>query len=212
MSGWDLDSGSNGGGQEVDFTKFPVGVTKIRVVDVAPHQRWTHWMPQFRRSVNCPGRGCPIDEIRRQEKANGVPYSYNMTKRFALQIINRETGKLEIMEQGKTFMEDLRDLMNDLREDGKSLSDVDIKVRRRGTDANDTTYRLDIDEEYPLSDNDKKLAENKLDLNEYFKPHTPEQIMKLLEVRAETPDGYREAWNNIMKDGEEPIGEEIEIR
>ena len=53
MSGWDFESG--GSERTVEFTKFAEGITNIRVVDDVPNIRWTHWMPQIKRSVNCPG-------------------------------------------------------------------------------------------------------------------------------------------------------------
>lgn len=200
-TGWDFEAG-NGGGQKQNFTKFPQGVTRIRVLDSAPNIRWSHWMPQFQRSVNCPGRGCPIDEIRRQQKANGEPYSYNMTKRFAMNIYNHDTNQAEIMEQGITFMEDLRDIMTELRESGKSLQDVILKVRRRGSNQNDTSYRIDVDVEEPLSAPEESALDAKVDLEEYFKPHTPEQILALLQVREGTLQDYQAKWTEIMSDGE----------
>jgi hypothetical protein len=217
---WDVDSntGGTGGGDKANFAKFPEGITKIRVIDEAPYQRWTHFMKKFKRSINCPGKGCPICEIRRAEKQNKMPYSHAMAKRFALNIINRETNRVEIMEQGKTFIQDLVDLMGDLREDGgKTLLDADIKVRRRGLGQDDTTYRLDIDSVSALSDIDKDLIDKKrIKLDEYFKPHTPEQILRLLNG---------EAWEDVMASNqekpsddeepntgnEEPIGEEEDI-
>lgn len=185
--GWDFDTSANQ--DRPEFTKFPVGETIIRVVDEMPHQHWTHWINKVNRSVNCPGKGCPICEIRKNQKAEGIPYTYNVAKRIAIQIINRETGKLEIMEQGRTFFEDLRDIMADLHEQGKKLVDIDIRVRRRGEGKNDTSYRLDIDKEYPLSDKDKELIENKVDLNEFFKSHEPSKIVRILNG---------EAWDEVM--------------
>ena len=54
MSGWDFNSNNND--KKIEFTKFPEGVTKIRLVDPEPHMRWTHWLPKEKRSVNCPGK------------------------------------------------------------------------------------------------------------------------------------------------------------
>lgn len=179
---WDFDSNSGGGNTstKAEFTKFPAGITVIRVVDTAPHVRWTHWQPKAKRSINCPGRGCPVCEIRKAEKANQQPYSHPMARRLSIQVLNRETGKLEICEMGPTWFQELRELMEELRSDGKTLMDVDVKVKRRGTSKDDTSYRLDIGDEYPLSDADKALVANKLNLTEYFKPHTPEQIIRVL--------------------------------
>jgi len=136
-----------------------------------------------------------------------------MAKRFAISIINRDTNQLEIMEQGITFFEDIRDLMNDLKEEGRSLTDVDLKVKRRGTGKDDTTYRVDIDAKIPLTDADKEMIKGKRDLDEYFKPNPPEQILKLLNVKADSPQGYLDAWVEIMTEGtDDNKEEEIEVK
>lgn len=197
---WDLEKGTSKG--KTEFTKFPVGVTRIRIIDEVPHIRWVHWMQKFSRSINCPGKGCPICDIRRQQKANKEPQTYNMGRRYAVNILNRETERPELMEQGITFFEDLRDLLTDLNAEGKTFADVDVKVRRRGTGKDDTSYRIDLDEESPLSDEDKAAMDNKIDLDEYFKPHTPEQILRLL-------DG--EEWNDVMNGTESDEEESIEL-
>lgn len=211
---WDVNAGNNGSGNDskAEFLKFPEGITRIRIVDAAPYQRWTHFMKKHKRSINCPGRGCPICEIRRQEKANGMPYTYQMAKRFAINAINRETGRVEILEQGKTFIQDLQDIMADLKADGEELINADIKVRRRGTGQDDTSYRLDVDKIYPLSADDEKLIKGKIALDEYFKPHTPEQILRIINgedwatvMTGDAPKPQTEQGNN------EGIGEEEEI-
>lgn len=194
MSNWDFES-SNNNSNKAEFTKFPVGITRIRVVDEEPMIRWTHWLQQFKRSLNCPGKGCPICEIRKNQKANKEQYTYPMARRLAIQVLNRETGKLEIMEQGSGFFTDLRDIKHDIEFDdkgnptGKKLIDFDIKVRRRGSGKDDTSYRLDIDAEYPLSEADLKLLNDKKDLDDFFKPNTNEQILRIVQG---------EKWEDVM--------------
>jgi hypothetical protein len=213
---WDLNAGNTGGGSDnkAEFLKFPEGITRIRVIDDAPYQRWTHFMRKHNRSINCPGRGCPICEIRRQEKANKQPYTHQMAKRFALNVINRETSRVEILEQGKTFIQDLIDIRSDLAMDGHDLKDADIKVRRRGTGQDDTSYRLDVDKVYPTSADDETLIKNKINLEEYFKPHTNEQIMRILQGEdwATVMSGEKE--EQASQSETEHVGEEedIEIR
>ena len=201
MKTWDFDNST--GGSKADFTKFPTGITKIRVLDSAPHIRWIHWMNNLKKSITCPGNGCPICNIRKKQKEAGEDYTYNMTRRFAMNILNRETGKIEIMEQGITFFQDLKDLAEELAEENKLLIDADLKVKRRGTGKDDTSYRIDIDEEYELSDNDKKLMEEMKDLEEYFKPTTPEQIQRLING---------ESWEDVMSSSEEVKEKEPEVQ
>lgn len=200
--GWDLETGSNG--SKAEFTKFPVGTTRIVVMDKAPHMRWTHWMNQFKRSINCPGmKVCPIDDIINKQKANGETPKYNRSRRFAINVFNLETNRIEIMEQGKTFFEDLKLIMGDLAEEHKTLSDVVLKVRRTGTGKDDTKYRIDVQGDF-----DGELPkEGIVDLEEYFKPHTVEQITRLLNG---------EDWEEVMKSESEDVtedeGEEIEVK
>ena len=206
MSGWDFNTKSES--TKAEFTKFPVGITNIRIIDSEPHMRWTHWMPKFNRSINCPGKGCPICEIRKQQKANKEDYTYSMGRRFAINVLNKETGKVEIMEQGVGFFQDLKDLMADLKVEGRTLLDVDIKVRRRGTGKDDTSYRLDLGNKSELRNEETALISNKVNMDEFFKPHTNEQILRLLNG---------ESWEDVMKPNAEVIvdeddSEEIELR
>lgn len=186
---WDLDLGG-GSSEKTEFTKFPEGITYIRILDDAPFIRWVHWMPKFSRSVNCPGKGCPICEIRKREKVNKMPVTYGMSKRFAINIINRTTGRHEVMEQGKTFFEDVKDMKLDLESKGLTIKDADLKVRRRGTGKDDTSYRIDLGEPEALSEDDLKMAENSKLLPEYLKPHTIEQVTRLING---------EAWEEVFK-------------
>lgn len=180
---WNLEvasNGSQGSGEKKEFTKFAEGVTFIQILDNGPHVRWAHWLPLQRRSVTCPGRGCSICEIRNRQKANKEKQTYGMTKRFAINVYNHDTKKVEIMEQGKTFFEDLRDLVEDAVNDGKNPLEVVFKVRRRGTGQDDTSYRIDIDS----SKEAVKIESEITDLNEYFKPITLEQSLALAQGKA----------------------------
>lgn len=196
---WELDNQTEG--QKAEFVKFPEGITRIRIVDKAPYQRWTHFIPQLKRSINCPGKGCPICEMRKNEKANKLPNKYNMSKRFAINVLNRETNRVEILEQGKTFMQDLVDIMKDLQEEHHTLEDADLKVRRRGTGREDTSYRIDVDKVTPLSKSDEEKLEGRIKLDEYFKPHTPEQILRILNG---------EEWNEVMSANSEADKESLD--
>ena len=197
MSGWDLGTGS-----KVKFTKFPEGITRIRVLDSEPHNRWTHYQTQWKRSINCPGRDCPICEIRRQQKANKQPYTQNVSMRSALNIYNYETNRVEVMEQGKEFMEDLKAVMQDLLAQGHPLYDAIITVRRRGTGKDDTKYRIDVKEIVPPGEAEKELFTDLTDFRTYFKQHTSEQVLRIING---------ENWNDVMKidDGED---EQIELK
>lgn len=200
LKGWDIES--TGSGNKVEFTRFPEGLVVVRLVDTVPNMRWTHWINSARASVNCPGKGCPICNIRKQQKANKEPQS-PMGRRLSLQVINRNTGKLEILEQGITFFEDLKIVLQMAVEQDLQIDGVDLNIRRKGLGKDDTSYRIDLGEKYPMTEEDLKLIEeNKIELNEYFKPNTPEQIVRILNG---------ESFSEVMKESYESEDEEDEI-
>ena len=188
---WDFKNDNQGDSKKMEFTRLPEGITRVRVVGLEPHIRWNHWLNALKKSINCAGKGCAICEVRNRQKENNETPSYNMARRFSIWVINRETGKLEVLEQGVTFFEDLRDIMEELADEGKTLRDVDLKIRRKGEKTN-TTYRISVDTESPLSESDEKLMEEMFDLSEYFKPSTLEQAMAI--VNGST-------WEEVMEMG-----------
>jgi hypothetical protein len=193
---WDTAFEQSGGGSNAqadkqEFVKFPEGITILRVIGSAPYTRWTHWMPQHNRSVNCPGKDCPICALIKAAKANKEKPKYNTQKKFAINVINRSTKRVEILDQGKTFFEDLRDVREDNLKKHGELSEYDLKVRRRGTGQEDTSYRIDIDEVYELTADDADLVATAVDLAEYFRPHPREAIVRVLNG---------EAFDDVMKD------------
>lgn len=209
---WDLDAGSG----KVEFTKFSPGVAMIRVLSKVPNARFVHWLNNYQRSVTCPGlKVCPICKVRKAQKDAGEDYTLKMAKSFSLNIYNYDMDRYEIMEQGITFMEDLKLVMQDLKAEGKQLSDAVLKVRRTGTNKDNTKYRIDVHEQKPLSEKELEVMEEMKDLPEYFKPHTPEQIQALLDATSPTVDGYKEIWKSVMEgpkeDEQEESQEEIQV-
>ena len=196
MSGWNFDNKSNGDGQKKNFTKFPVGITHIRVLDEEPHVRWMHWMQKYNRGITCPGKGCPICEVRKRQKANKEQYSVNMARRLVMNIYNHETNQVEIMEQGVTFFTDVKEMMLELKAEGKTLADVDLKVKRRGEGKDDTSYRIDLGKEFPLPEAImKQIEEERVEnFEEFFQSPTEEQIIALLNG---------EEWEAVFAKGDE---------
>jgi hypothetical protein len=71
-----------------------------------------------------------------------------------------------------------------------------------------------VDKVYPTSADDETLIKNKINLEEYFKPHTNEQIMRILQGEdwATVMSGEKE--EQASQSETEHVGEEedIEIR
>lgn len=185
-----------GSGEKVEFTSLPEGITRLRALNGAPKVRWTHWMNQFQRSVNCPGKGCPICNIIKNQKANKETPTYNAQRKFAINVYNFETKKQEIMDQGVTLFNDLRDVKDD--DAGGDITSINIKIKRRGKTKDDTSYRVD-----KYADDDVVLPEGlaPIDLDEYFTPTPVEKLIALL-------DGG--TWDDVMKnnDEEKPVDEQ----
>lgn len=201
MSGWDFNNNkgsSSDNGEKVKWTKFNEGITRIRLLDDVPNVRWAHWVNKFQRSVNCPGKGCPICEIRKQEKANKLPSTYAIGQRFAINVYNYDTQSVELMEQGKTFFTDLRDLIMDLQAEGLDATHAVFKVRRRGTGKDDTSYRIDIDNKTAIEDAIKSKLSQRTDLDNYFKPHTIDQVKEVVNAKPNGKDDATKIWGTIM--------------
>lgn len=169
------------GESKLGYTKFGVGVTEIQVLDMIPHVRWSHWVQSLNKgkggSVTCPGPGCPICAIRKQQKQNKEPITYNMSKKFSLNILNLNSGNSEVLEQGPTFMGDLADLIDELMEDGKIKDPrkAIIQVTRKGTNKNDTKYRFKLKETV-----EEVPGHEIVDFKEYYAPKTIDEINELI--------------------------------
>lgn len=163
----------NESGGKTSFITFPVGITNVRILDKAPHTRWAHWVPSAKRSITCPGRGCPICEAINVAKSNKVEPKFSRSKKHSLNVINRTSGQVEILEQGTGFFEELKGF----HEEVGDLTTYDIKVKRTGTGTS-TKYRIDTLAVEPLTDEEAKLQTTVLE--DYFKKPTIEQVTRVM--------------------------------
>jgi hypothetical protein len=180
--GWNDVTGkpNNGEGQKekTRYNKLVSGKTHtIRVLDEQPFSRYTHWIQAANGgtglTVDCPGAGCPICADIKAKKKAGQTQKYNSRKLHALNILNRETGEVEVIDKGKRLFEMFLGLMNEIGD----LRGYDIKVRVTGTDS-DTTYTPIALPPKPLTDAEKALV--KYDLNEISLKVTNEQMQMLM--------------------------------
>lgn len=190
------DTNENGSSEGIDFISFKEGSTEIRIVDDEPIARWKHWVPQIKRSIVCPGKGCPICNIIKNAKQNKEVPKYNSSKRYHIHVIDRTDGKLKIMENSKTFFGQLLTLQDNV---GK-LTSYDLKVIRTGT-GKKTQYNIIPMAQTPLTEKDKELLSDRIDLDEYFAAPTNEQIIRLL--NGEKPE-------DVFREEDEGV-EEIEV-
>lgn len=175
MSWNDVGSQSTGG-SKASFITFPQGITNIRILDKAPFTRWSHWVPSAKRSITCPGKGCPICEAINIAKANKIEPKFSRGKKHSINVLNRTTGQVEIMEQGNGFFEEIKEFHN---EEG-DVRTYDIAVKRAGQGTN-TKYRLKTLEPVELTKEEQALVdENLIDLKEYFQKPTIEQVTRIM--------------------------------
>lgn len=181
--GWNDVNGQKTGGVEgqkekTRYNKLVSGKTHtIRVLDEQPFSRYTHWIQAANEgkgiTVDCPGTGCPVCADIKAKKKAGQTQKYNSRKLHAINILNRETGEVEVIDKGKRLFEMLLGLMNEIGD----LRGYDIKVRVTGTDS-DTTYTPIAMPPKPLTDAEKALQ--KYDLNEISLKVTIEQLQMLM--------------------------------
>ena len=146
---------------------------------------WTHWIMREKRSIYCPGHGCPICDIRKKQKENKEPYTYGVARRLRMYVYNYETNRIELLEQGVTFFEELLDLKKEAEKEGKELKDIIFKIKRKGATKENTSYRIDLDEYSPINlEDDMYNVKDLMPLNDMFKPHEPEKILQILDGKS----------------------------
>jgi hypothetical protein len=137
-------------------------------------------MPNAKRTITCIGKTkCPVCNIIAQAKANNQASPYSSRQMFSLNVYNYNTKQVELLEQGRSFFEELLII----REDNGNVTEYDIKVRRRGLNK-DTSYRLDV-VKADNSINPKDFNGDKVKPDEIFKELTADEITELILGKSE---------------------------
>lgn len=203
-NGWAELTKSNTGGNKVEFSKFEAGTTTtIRCLTSEPVVRWSHFIQSAKRSITCAGKTkCPICEANEKAKASGLTAPWSTIKKFALIVYNYATERVEILEQGTGFFEQLYAFHTD--EDLGDLKGYDIKVKRMGVKTN-TSYSLIPGVKKEFNAEEFGVNINELpDLNKHFTPPTREQTLALMEGKSPN-----EVFGNNNEDNKEK-DEEVE--
>lgn len=228
MFNWGLNEGTGkDSGNKVKYASFPEGITRIRLLlgeGERPYMRWTHWMPQFKRKLTCPGFGCPIDELIKNAKANKIDPPYNSSKTYAINIYNIDAEEGQILEEGITMVEGLQDAIGEWLEDGDissntNLAELIIKVRKKKNSSNKTSWSFTLEGIEPLDDKATKAFEDRIDFTEYFKPPTVEQVQQVLLIQESDIKEAQKKYNEILygvkpkeeEKEEENLGTELEL-
>lgn len=181
--GWDAVEGKKESEGKLDYIKFEEGKGKetvIRILDEEPVSKWRHWIPSANRSVTCIGNNCPICNAIKKAKEAGITPQFSSTMKHTIHVLNKKTGKVELLEQGKTFFDQLlvyKTNMGDIR-------DYDIKVIRTGKDKQ-TAYTMIPMPASGLTKEEYAMYEaNKIDIADLIAPYTEEQTRGFMEGKS----------------------------
>lgn len=184
MSAWDLVLQEDNNKTEVKFVKTPKGVTKVRLVDLEPKAIWKHWINAANNgkgmSAVCMGEGCPVCQDIKDAKAKGIKSSCSTTRNFAMNcLVKTDDGmEMQILEKGKTVFQQLHTLMSQMG----ALSGYEVNITRTGDKMQDITYQtLPVYPPQAMTEEEVKFVEeNRINLDEYYKVMTKEQLIGLM--------------------------------
>ena len=144
MSTWDLaleNENSREGKGETLYVKFQDGNNQMRILDAEPKAVWVHWVSNANNgkglSIVCLGKDCPMCRKLKYDKANNVQTRDRIQRQFVINVFNRTTNRVELLQKGKTIFETLATFH-------KSMGDItgyDINIVKSGRGL-DTKYTV----------------------------------------------------------------------
>lgn len=143
MSIWNevLNSGARENKEEVRFVKFNEGANNLRILDEEPVAVWKHWVQGANggkgMSIVCLGKNCPMCEKNKSDKANNLKTKDRIQRVFIINVYNRATKQVEVLEKGTTIFKTLatfHEQMGDLR-------NYDVNILKTGQGLN-TAYTV----------------------------------------------------------------------
>lgn len=166
-------------GEKVKYLDLPVGTTQIRIFDNEPTSRWSHWIQSAQggkgMSVPCVGKGCLICGMIAEDKKNKVVKRYNSSKVHSINVINRQTAEINVLDKGNKIFGQIVEYM-------KQLGDArgyDLKITRTGAGTATVYTVIPVFPPTPLTEADKALKP--YDLSTLGKPFTNEQIQMFID-------------------------------
>lgn len=175
---WNDVEGRSEGREKVPYAKLNPGTTMIRILDNEPYSFWSHWLAHQNTGVTCLGKDCPICAVIAEQRANkDMEKKYNSSQRHALRVWNYATNQMEVLVQGKTFMQQLLTYHKEVGD----ITGYDIKVIRSGN-GTDTTYTMIPQVPAEFKAEGKEIVD--VDFKEYFKPLDREKVIQLMEGKS----------------------------
>ena len=142
-STWDLaiQNEREGSKTEVAYVKFNDGNNQMRILDKEPVAMWVHWLAEANNgkglSVNCLGQNCPACEQLKYQKANKMQTRNRVSRQFAINVYNRTTKQVELLQKGKTIFETLATYHKQMGD----ITGYDINIVKSGRGL-DTKYTV----------------------------------------------------------------------
>ena len=110
MSTWDLVTENENvreGKSETNYVKFVEGDNQLRILDAEPKAIWVHWLANANNgkglSVVCLGKDCPMCAKYRYDKANKINTRDRLSRQFVINVYNRNTKRVELLQKGKSI-------------------------------------------------------------------------------------------------------------
>ena len=182
FGGWDEVMKEPASSNKTNYVKLKDGMNKLRILDNAPTSRWTHWLNAQKRRITCLGaKECPFCRANKEAKeagAKGQPFPVSM--RFSMNVINRETNQLEILDQGRDFFKSLHDIHSTVGD----LTTYDLMIKTTNAGTKDVNHTPIPSAPMPLTDEEIAMIADKRDLSEVFKAPTVEQAEMLAQGKS----------------------------
>ena len=182
------------GERKLNYLKLNQGTNQIRILDDEPVSTWQHWIPQANYgkgiSVVCPGKDCPICKERKKtaeamKTDKSITQKYNVSRQHMINVIDRATGEVAILQKGNTIFENLVVFLEEIGD----LREYDVRIIRKGTGRQTTYTVIPVQPSTPLTEKEKNLE--KFDLEKLAKPLEIDQILQLMEGKS-----YDDIFNN----------------
>lgn len=196
FGGWEevLKDPSQNSTSKTEFTKLQNGITELRFLDGEPFVRWAHWIAQAKRNVSCIGAECPVCDAIKASRQAGIKPQFTSNRKFAMHVLNLNTGNVEVLEQGKVFFTQLHALHEEIGD----IRNYNIKVKTQNAGSTDVTYTLLPCQVTELNEEQKELCKELKPFEEVFKKPTKDQVIQLMSGKS--PE---EVFKKVSEDDEE---------
>lgn len=210
MSTWDLvmeNETVREGKSETNYVKFVEGDNQFRILDAEPKAVWVHWLATANNgkglSVVCLGKNCPMCAKYRYDKANKVNTRDRLSRQFVINVYNRNTQRVELLQKGKSIFETLANYHKQMGD----ITGYDVNIVKTGKGLETKYMPVPVMQSEPVP-SDLELY-NLDDVTKAFSPLVVELLINGMTIE----DAKKTAGESEIKevDGEEEIAVEGEV-